>query len=165
MSTFTRREFLKTGGAAGAVTASAAWTAPAAAQDAAETAGATLDYPQKAVARLAELAVGQPLNFTYPDESSPCVLLRTGAPVPGGAGPDNDIVAYSALCTHMGYPVSYHAASRTFRCLVISASLIRTRPANRSVVRPPKRCRISSLPWLTTARSARSAYKVISMAA
>lgn len=115
MSTFSRRKFLKTSGAAGAATASIGWTGAAVAQDPAP-AGATLDYPHTAVAKLADLAVNQPLNFTYPDDSSPCILLKLGAPVPGGAGPDGDIVAYSALCTHMGYPVSYHAASRTFRC-------------------------------------------------
>ena len=116
MSTYSRREFLKTGGAAGAVTASATWAIHATAQEDDNRAGATLNYPQKAIAQLRELAVNQPLNFTYPDTESPCVLIKIGAAVPGGVGPDQDLVAYSALCTHMGYFVSYHAASRTFRC-------------------------------------------------
>jgi len=39
-----------------------------------------------------------------------------GRPVNGGVGPEGDIVAYSTLCTHMGCPVSYDTATRTFRC-------------------------------------------------
>ncbi|MEW5862754.1 MAG: Rieske 2Fe-2S domain-containing protein [Pseudomonadota bacterium] len=39
-----------------------------------------------------------------------------GRPVPGGVGPNRDIVAFGTLCTHMGCPVSYDAAIRTFRC-------------------------------------------------
>lgn len=116
MFKFSRRDFLKTGGAAGAVTASVSWVAPAAAQNAEGAGGATLAYPSKVVAMLDGLTVNQPLSFSYPDPSSPCILLKLGTPVPGGAGPEQDLVAYSALCTHMGYPVSYHAESRTFRC-------------------------------------------------
>jgi arsenite oxidase small subunit len=42
--------------------------------------------------------------------------VKTGKPVPGGVGPDADIVAYSSLCTHMGCPVNYDAAERIFKC-------------------------------------------------
>src|SRR5262245_60697024 len=59
--------------------------------------------------------------FVYPYESTPCFLLNLGRsarrPVtlkteagdgyewPGGVGPDNAIVSYSAICTHrMTYP-------------------------------------------------------------
>jgi arsenite oxidase small subunit len=117
MSRFSRRDFLKTSGAGAAVTASAAWSVPAGAQNAAADAGAaTLNYPEKALAKAAELTVNQPLAFTYPDAASPCALLKMGQPVSGGAGPDSDIVAYSTLCTHMGCPVNYDAAARTFKC-------------------------------------------------
>lgn len=116
MSTISRRDFLKTSGAAGAVTASATWTVTATAQEKKDTAGATPDYPQKSIAQFSDLATNQPLSFTYPDADSPCLLLKLGTPVLGGVGPDQDIVAYSALCTHMGYPVTYHTESRTFRC-------------------------------------------------
>lgn len=116
MSTLSRRDFLKTSGAAGAVSASAVWTVPALGQNETQPAGATLNYPQKAIAQLAELSVNQPVNFTYPDASSPCALIKMGEAVPGGAGPERDIVAYSLLCTHMGYPIHYDAESRTFRC-------------------------------------------------
>ncbi|MDL0430965.1 arsenate reductase (azurin) small subunit [Marinobacter sp. TBZ242] len=66
-----------------------------------------LDYPQTTISKAADLKVGQPVSFTYPDASSPCTLVKTGRQTHGGVGPDGDIVAYSNLCTHMGCPVSY----------------------------------------------------------
>ncbi len=36
--------------------------------------------------------------------------------VPGGVGPDGDIVAFSTLCTHMGCPVAYDSSAKTFKC-------------------------------------------------
>ena len=100
-----RRDFLKiTGGvAAGA----AALPATAEAATAANAGAATLPYPSKAVGKGGALSVNQPVAFTFPDASSPCALVKTGSPVPGGVGPNQDIVAYSTMCTHMGCPVAY----------------------------------------------------------
>ena len=69
----------------------------------------------------AQLAVGQNYIFHYPFESTPCFLLNLGKPTrqevtlrteagesyvwPGGVGPAQAIVAYSAICAHqMAYP-------------------------------------------------------------
>jgi arsenite oxidase small subunit len=110
----TRREFLKLGGAVAATAGVAAVPGTAEAQT---TSGrATLPYPKKALAKARTLAVNTPQSFTYPDGASPCTLVKLGKPVPGGAGPEGDIVAYSNLCTHMGCPVSYDTSQRTFRC-------------------------------------------------
>jgi arsenite oxidase small subunit len=65
---------------------------------------------------LTGLAVNQPVNFTFPDASSPCALVKIGNPVPGGVGPNQDIVAYSTMCTHMGCPVAYDPAQKIFKC-------------------------------------------------
>lgn len=54
--------------------------------------------------------------FHYPDKDSPCLLIKTGTAVPGGVGPQQDIVAYSAMCTHMGCLVGYDAGTRTLKC-------------------------------------------------
>jgi len=110
-----RREFLKfTGGmAAGA----AALPANAEAASAAVDAGAAvLSYKAKPVGKAGSLGVNQPVNFTFPDASSPCVLLKMGTPVLGGVGPNRDIVAYSTMCTHMGCPVSYDTSMKVFKC-------------------------------------------------
>ncbi len=36
--------------------------------------------------------------------------------MPGGVGPDRDIVAYSTMCTHMGCPVAFDSGTNTFKC-------------------------------------------------
>jgi len=110
----TRRQFLKVSGAVAATAGAAAVPGSAEAQT---TSGRiTLPYPSKTLAQASALRVNAPQSFSYPDASSPCTLVKLGKRVPGGVGPDGDIVAYSMLCTHMGCPVSYDAAERTFKC-------------------------------------------------
>lgn len=71
---------------------------------AAAAAGSTdsLAYPRKRVAQLSRLEEGVPLAFTYPLEQQPNFIVKLGAPAQGGVGPNRDVVAFSALCTHMG---------------------------------------------------------------
>lgn len=110
-----RRSFLKIGGAT--AVGSAAVALPGRAEAAPTDTGKTqLPYPRKTVGAPAQMRVGTPVSFTYPDAASPCVAVKLGQPVPGGVGPDRDIVAYSTLCTHMGCPVAFEAGSNTFRC-------------------------------------------------
>lgn len=111
----TRRQFLKVSSAVAATTSVAA--VPGTAEAKTTTTGrVTLPYPSKPLAKASALQVDSPQSFSYPDASSPCTLVKLGKSVPGGVGPDGDIVAYSVLCTHMGCPVSYDAAERTFKC-------------------------------------------------
>lgn len=113
-SEVSRRTFLKLSGAVAAVTgAGTVGTAEAAPPSQTRT---TLPYPAKVIGRTGKLKINQPQAFSYPDAASPCTLLKAGKPVPGGVGPESDIVAYSNLCTHMGCPVSYDAAERIFKC-------------------------------------------------
>lgn len=113
-----RRDFIK---GASAVTISATAMGPVALaneapSDTTQNSNTTLNYPETNIANAGKLPINQALTFTYPDASSPCALIRMGQPIPGGIGPDNDIVAYSTLCTHMGCPVSYAPQARTFKC-------------------------------------------------
>jgi len=110
----TRRQFLKASSAMAATAGVAA--VPSTAEAAAASGAVTLPYPSKVVINAQALQVNAPHSFTYPDASSPCTLVKMGKRVPGGVGPDGDIVAYSILCTHMGCPVSYNADQRTFKC-------------------------------------------------
>ncbi len=113
-SKLSRREFLKiSGGAAAVPGAIAVGGAHAATAEAGRT---TLPYKPKAVAKIEQLKDNVAMSFTFPDEASPCALVKMGRAVPGGVGPNGDIVAYSTLCTHMGCPVSYDSGTRTFRC-------------------------------------------------
>lgn len=114
---FGRRFFLKSGGAAAAVAGSV--VIPIRNANAATTptnGGTTLPYPSKPVGLAKGMPLNQAVSFSYPDDSSPCQAIRMGSPVPGGVGPNGDIVAYSSYCTHMGCPVAYEPASRTFKC-------------------------------------------------
>lgn len=113
-----RRQFFRVSGgiAAGAGAIAGAIPDAALAATAADAGSTVLPYPRKRLGTAAQMAVGQAVAFTYPDSSSPCTVIRVGAPVEGGVGPDRDIVAYSTLCTHMGCPVAYDAKSRCFKC-------------------------------------------------
>jgi arsenite oxidase small subunit len=59
-------------------------------------------YPEKVVGRLSQLEEGKPLAFTYPLENHPNQLFKLGAEALRGVGLQKDVVAFSALCTHMG---------------------------------------------------------------
>ena len=109
-----RRQFLRGSGmaAAGAV----AGTTMGAAGARATPAPARIAYPTSRLANLADLKVNEPLEIAYPDGDSPGVLLKLGKPVEGGAGPDGDVVAFSVLCPHKGFPLAYDPSDRVFNC-------------------------------------------------
>jgi arsenite oxidase small subunit len=110
-----RRNFLKLGGGVAAGTG-AALAGIANAAPVADAGSTVLPYKPRVVAKAKSLKTDLPVTFTFPDPASPCALIKTGRRVPGGVGPDGDIVAYSTLCTHMGCPVSYDAKAHTFKC-------------------------------------------------
>ena len=61
-------------------------------------------FPRKFVARLSELKLDQPIDFTYPDEGahSDSMIVRMGTRAGGGIGPGDDVVAFNYACTHQG---------------------------------------------------------------
>jgi arsenite oxidase small subunit len=77
---------------------------------------ALVTYPSNRLANIKDLKTDQPVNVTYPDSSSPGVLIKLGSRVEGGIGPDGDIVAFSILCPHKGFPLFYNAGDKTFSC-------------------------------------------------
>lgn len=109
-----RRKFLQ--GASALAAAGLAPTATGAGTPAPEAWRTTLPYPKARVAKLQLLPVGKAHAFTYPDPASPCVAVRMGTPVPGGVGPERDVVAYSILCAHQGCPVVWDEPRRIFKC-------------------------------------------------
>lgn len=109
-----RREFVKIGGAAISATLTTRLLPAFAATP--DIAGKSIAYPVVSVAALASVKINAPIAFTYPDENSPAVLLRLHGPAEGGIGTDYSIVAYSALCTHKGCPVSYRPERKLLIC-------------------------------------------------
>ena len=108
-----RRQFL-TGGAAAAAGGIVAFAG--AKEAAAAPSLARVNYPSSRLANIKDLKVDQPFNVTYPDGDSPGVLLKLGKPVEEGVGPDKDIVGFSTLCPHKGFPLNYVAADKTLNC-------------------------------------------------
>jgi len=110
-----RRQFLRGAAtaAAGGV-AAGALISPRPAE--AKTALARVDYPTQKLGNVKDLKVDTPVDITYPDPDSPGVLLKLGNPVEGGVGPDGDIVAFSTMCPHKGFPLNYVAADKTLNC-------------------------------------------------
>jgi arsenite oxidase small subunit len=108
-----RRQFLS---GAGAATAAVAAATLVTAEAKADTAAALVKYPSNRLASLAELKVNEPFNVNYPDADAPGVLIKLGQRVPGGAGPDGDVVGFSTICPHKGFPLNYHAADKTMNC-------------------------------------------------
>jgi arsenite oxidase small subunit len=107
-----RRQFLRgsalaTAGAALAATGREARAAPPAAR---------VEYPSNRLANIADLEENVPVDVAYPDDDAPGVLLKLGHAVEGGVGPDGDIVGFTTICPHKGFPMSYDASDRTFNC-------------------------------------------------
>lgn len=109
-----RRQFLRGGAFAAAGAAMATGLAPR--ETKAAIPGARVDYPSNRLANVADLKPDEPKDITYPDDNSPGVLLKLGTRVEGGVGPDGDIVAFSTVCPHKGFPLSYAASDKTFNC-------------------------------------------------
>lgn len=82
---------------------------------AAALAGPAQAAPRIRVAALADVGPGEPVWFDYPEGAS-AMLVDLGTAVEGGVGPNGSIVAYSALCQHMGCPVDYRHETKDFFC-------------------------------------------------
>ena len=108
-----RRQFLR-GGLVGAAGAAAATVLPAG--QARAQGLARVNYPSNRLANVADLVANEPMDIAYPDAESPGILIKLGTAVDGGVGPDGDIVAYSVLCPHKGWPLSYNAGDKTLNC-------------------------------------------------
>ena len=77
---------------------------------------ARVEYPSNRLANVRDLKVNEPLNVSYPDRDAPGVLLKLGKRVPTGVGPDGDIVGFSTICPHKGFPLSYSKSDHTLNC-------------------------------------------------
>jgi arsenite oxidase small subunit len=108
-----RRRFMSGAGVAAAGVAVASIT-PSPTQGAAPP--GRVDYPVNRLANVRDLKINEPLNVSYPDANAPGVLLKLGKRVPGGVGAEGDIVGFTTICPHKGFPLNYSAADRTMNC-------------------------------------------------
>jgi arsenite oxidase small subunit len=77
---------------------------------------ARVDYPSTRLGNVRDLKVDQPMAVSYPDQDAPGVLIKLGRRVADGVGPEGDIVGFTTICPHKGFPLSYNAADRTMNC-------------------------------------------------
>lgn len=108
-----RRKFL---GGAGIAAAGVAVSTMVPTQAKAAPAAARVDYPASRLANVGDLKPNEPLHVAYPDADAPGVLLKIGKRVPGGVGADGDIVGFTTICPHKGFPLNYNAADKTLNC-------------------------------------------------
>jgi arsenite oxidase small subunit len=108
-----RRRFLSGAGIA-AAGAAAASVVPSSAESA--PAPARVDYPSRRLASVRDLKVNEPVSVAYPDRDAPGVLLKLGKRVPTGVGSDGDIVGFSTICPHKGFPLAYNKTDHTLNC-------------------------------------------------
>ena len=108
-----RRQFLRGAGFAAAGVAAAS-VMPAEAKAAAGQ--ALVAYPSNRLANVKDLKANEPLQVAYPDADAPGVLIKLGSKVDGGVGADGDIVGFTTICPHKGFPLGYVAADKTLNC-------------------------------------------------
>ena len=109
-----RRQFLRGAGMSMVAGAAATVVSPIAAKAAQPS--ARVQYPSNRLGNTKDLKVDTPVDVAYPDKDSPGILLKLGSRVEGGVGPDGDIVAFSVLCPHKGFPLGYSAVDRSLSC-------------------------------------------------
>ena len=119
MTELTRREFLLIGVAGGAVAAvgvivplsQTRSAEQVAVGDGSSSTTTTLPpppsavvgfFPKVRVASVGDLSTTDPVKFDYPLQGQRNVLVKLNNPVSYGMGPDQDIVSFSSICTHMG---------------------------------------------------------------
>lgn len=75
-----------------------------------------LAFPRVKVAQLADLQVNQPILFNYPLDNEPNILVKLGQKAETGIGPESDIIAFSALCQHLGCVYAFQATGTSPKC-------------------------------------------------
>ncbi|MFB3888673.1 MAG: twin-arginine translocation signal domain-containing protein [Candidatus Bathyarchaeia archaeon] len=97
-----RRDFLKLLAAAGGAATIAAVASTAKILTFIPKPTTQLSWPKITVANLNQLMPLTPVTFNYPLTNTPNFLVKLGVAADGGVGPDGDIVAFSAICQHLG---------------------------------------------------------------
>jgi arsenite oxidase small subunit len=69
---------------------------------------AVKEYPKHKIGQLSQLKLNQPIDFQFPPENpiSTFTLVKLGEKAGAGVGKEQDVVAFSNLCTHMGGPLN-----------------------------------------------------------
>lgn len=77
---------------------------------------ATPGFPVIEVTNISSLQDGSVVNFNYPLQETPNILIKLGVKALGGVGPDGDIVAFSQICQHLGCIYAFLPKGATPNC-------------------------------------------------
>ncbi len=69
---------------------------------------AALAWPSVKVANIKDLQNLKPINFNFPLTNEPNILVKLGVKAEKGIGPEEDIVAFSLICQHLGCIYAFH---------------------------------------------------------
>lgn len=99
-----RRKFLIAGG----VTTTVMITMNPGTPMAKEVPATITTFPRKFIAKMSDLKLDEPVDFTYPDDGahSECMIVKLGVKAGGGLGSEDDVVAFNYACTHQGNSLS-----------------------------------------------------------
>jgi len=111
-----RRQFLKLAAAAGGAVTVGAVLSTLKAGTFVPPPTAVAAWPVIMVTNISSLTNLVPLVFYYPLTNTPNYLVKLGQPATGGVGPDSDIVAFSAICQHLGCIYGFVAPSGSPPC-------------------------------------------------
>jgi arsenite oxidase small subunit len=111
-----RRNFLKIAAAAGGAITIAAVASTLKVATFVPTSTTQASWPKVIVANISQIKSLSPVSFNYPLTSTPNVLVKLGVAVQGGVGPDNDIVAFSTICQHLGCQYSFVPPGGSPKC-------------------------------------------------
>ena len=73
-------------------------------------------FPSNRLANISDLKANEPFRGRLSGRRRPRRAAQARQAVPGGVGPDGDIVGFSTICPHKGFPLSYNAADKTLNC-------------------------------------------------
>jgi arsenite oxidase small subunit len=97
-----RRTFLKLAAAAGGALTIMAIASTLKAATFIPKSTTPLMWPTINVANINQIQLLAPLTFNYPLTNTPNFLVKLGQAADGGVGPNQDIVAFSSVCQHLG---------------------------------------------------------------
>jgi arsenite oxidase small subunit len=75
-----------------------------------------LSWPRLKIVNLKDLKELTPIQFNYPLDNTPNVLVKLGAKADNGIGPDIDIVAFSLICQHLGCIYEFIPKGKSPQC-------------------------------------------------
>lgn len=84
--------------------------------------------PLKKIAQISEIPVGGSINFNYPSDHEPCLLIRTG---------EETFVAFGDKCTHLSCAVLPDVENGVLRCPCHHGYF--DLPTGRPIAGPPRR--------------------------